>query len=54
LKLGENYTNVEHTLGGLTIPAAIIVLVLLGVAYYFGKRMGVEERVLEKMTRDGN
>jgi membrane protein DedA with SNARE-associated domain len=50
LKLGENYTNVEHTLGGLTIPAAIVVLVLLGVAYYFGKRMGVEERVLEKVA----
>jgi hypothetical protein len=30
------------------------VLVLLGVAYYFGKRMGFEEKVLEKATGDGN
>jgi len=48
LQLGQNYTNVEHTMGPFTIPAAIVVLALLGLAYYFGKRIGVEEKVLEK------
>jgi membrane protein DedA with SNARE-associated domain len=54
LKLGENYTNVEHTLGRFSVPAAIVVLVLLGVAYYVGKRMSVEEKVLERVTGAGD
>ena len=27
---------------------------LIGVAYYFGKRMGVEDRVLEKVAEPGD
>jgi membrane protein DedA with SNARE-associated domain len=50
LKLGENWTKVESLLGKLTIPAAIVALALLGLAYYFGKRMGAEERVLGKVA----
>ena len=32
----------------------VIAVVLIGVAYYFGKRMGVEERVLEKVGEPGD
>jgi membrane protein DedA with SNARE-associated domain len=51
LKLGENWTKVESLLGKFTIPAAIVVLVLLGLAYYFGKRMGTEDRLMAKIAR---
>lgn len=54
LQLGNNYDKVEKTLGPFTIPAVIVVLILLGVAYYFGKRMGIEEKVLEKATGAGD
>src|ERR1700730_18682999 len=50
LQAGNNYDVVEKTLGKFTIPAAIVVLLLIGLAYYFGKRMGVEERLLEKVA----
>jgi len=54
LQAGNNYDAVERTLGKFTIPAVILVVVLIGVAYYFGKRMGVEERVLEKVAEPGD
>jgi membrane protein DedA with SNARE-associated domain len=54
LQLGNNYDKVEKTLGPFTVPAVIVVLVLLGLAYYFGKRMGVEEKVLEKAPGGGD
>jgi membrane protein DedA with SNARE-associated domain len=54
LQLGNNYDKVEKTLGPFTIPAVIVVLILLGVTYYFGKRMGIEEKVLERATRGGD
>jgi membrane protein DedA with SNARE-associated domain len=50
LQLGQTYTNVEHTMGPFTIPAAIVVLALVGAAYYFGKKIGVEEKVLDKVA----
>jgi len=53
LKLGENYVRVEHTLGGLTIPAAVVVLALLAVAYRAGRLIKVDEKVLERVA-DGS
>jgi membrane protein DedA with SNARE-associated domain len=37
-KLGENYQQITATFGRLTIPLAIALLVLLGVAYVLGRR----------------
>jgi membrane protein DedA with SNARE-associated domain len=54
LQAGNNYDAVEKTLGKFTIPAVILVVLLIGLAYYFGKRMGVEERVLEKVAEPGD
>jgi membrane protein DedA with SNARE-associated domain len=45
LKLGDHYQDVEASLGKLTIPFALLVLLLLVTAYYFGKRLGIEERL---------
>jgi membrane protein DedA with SNARE-associated domain len=36
--LGRQYGLVERTLGPLVVPAAIVVVVLLGVAYVLGRR----------------
>lgn len=40
LKLGEQYETVGNYLGPFTIPAALVLLMLVGAAYYFGKRVG--------------
>src|ERR671937_663414 len=44
-KLGQNYERVEAVLGPLTLPLAIVVLALIIVAYYYGRRLGEEEAV---------
>lgn len=41
--LGQNYQKVAATLGPFAIPIAILVVILLGVAWWFGRRMGDEE-----------
>ncbi|GAC1582682.1 MAG: DedA family protein [Candidatus Dormibacteria bacterium] len=46
LKLGDHYHDVEKTLGKLTIPIALLVLLALVALYVAGKRMKVEERIL--------
>jgi len=53
LQLGRNYDRVEKTLGRLTIPFAVVVLLLLIAAYYFGKRLNVEERFLGEEPPQG-
>lgn len=42
-KLGQHYEQIGRYLGPLTIPLIVIVLVLIGLAYWFGKRIGEEE-----------
>jgi membrane protein DedA with SNARE-associated domain len=42
-KLGQHYHDVEAYLGPLVIPIAILVLILLGVAWYFGRKWGEDE-----------
>ena len=41
--LGQNYQNVATTLGPFAIPIGIGVVILLAVAWWFGRRMGEEE-----------
>jgi membrane protein DedA with SNARE-associated domain len=42
-KLGQNYEAVAATMGPFAIPIAIVVVILLGVAWWFGRRMGEDE-----------
>jgi membrane protein DedA with SNARE-associated domain len=42
-QLGKNYERVANALGPFTIPLAIIVLVAIIVAYYYGRRIGETE-----------
>jgi membrane protein DedA with SNARE-associated domain len=41
--LGQNYQKVATTLGPFAIPIAIGVVILLAMAWWFGRRMGEEE-----------
>jgi len=42
-KLGQNYERVSRALGAFTIPLAVIVLLAIVVAYYYGRRIGETE-----------
>ena len=42
-KLGQNYERVANALGPFTIPLAVIVLLAIVVAYYYGRRIGEVE-----------
>jgi membrane protein DedA with SNARE-associated domain len=42
-QLGQNYERVANALGPFTIPLAILVLVVIVVAYYYGRRLGETE-----------
>ena len=42
-KLGQNYEKVATALGPLTIPLAIVLLIAIVVAYYYGRRIGETE-----------
>lgn len=44
LRLGENYERVASALGWLTLPFALVVVVMLGLAYFFGRRLA-EDRI---------
>jgi membrane protein DedA with SNARE-associated domain len=37
--LGQNYDRVAKALGPFTIPIAILILLALGLAYYYGRRL---------------
>jgi membrane protein DedA with SNARE-associated domain len=43
LQLGNNYQTVAATLGPFAIPGAILVVILLGVAWWFGRKWGEDE-----------
>jgi membrane protein DedA with SNARE-associated domain len=53
LKLGQHYEDIGRYLGPITIPLAVLVLVLLGLAYWFGRRIGEEEGELEASEPEG-
>ena len=42
-KLGQNYERVANALGPFTIPIAVLVLLAIVVAYYYGRRIGEAE-----------
>jgi membrane protein DedA with SNARE-associated domain len=42
-KLGQHYETVAATLGPFAIPIAVGVVILLGVAWWFGRKLGDEE-----------
>jgi membrane protein DedA with SNARE-associated domain len=43
LKLGQHYATVAATLGPFAIPIAIGVVILLGVAWWVGRKLGEDE-----------
>jgi membrane protein DedA with SNARE-associated domain len=43
LQLGNNYQSVAATMGPFAIPLAILVVILLGVAWWFGRKWGEDE-----------
>ena len=49
-KLGQNYQTVASTLSPFVIPIAIGVVILLGLAWWFGRKLGEEE---EKVLTTG-
>jgi len=52
LKLGEHYQAVATTMGPFVIPIAIGVVILLAVAWWFGRKLGEdEETAVEKDLR---
>ena len=42
-KLGQNYERVAGAIGPFTLPLAILVLLAIIVAYYYGRRIGETE-----------
>jgi membrane protein DedA with SNARE-associated domain len=42
-KLGQHYDTVAATMGPFAIPIAIAVVILLGVAWWFGRKWGEDE-----------
>lgn len=43
-KLGQNYERVAGALGPFTIPLAIVLLVVIAVGWYYGRRLGEDPR----------
>ncbi len=48
LKLGQHYETVAATLGPFAIPIAIAVVILLAVAWWFGRKLGEDEEAAVK------
>src|SRR3984893_12097254 len=51
--LGQNYQKVATTLGPFAIPIIIGVVILLAVAWWFGRRLGEEESAKPEPTGVG-
>ena len=49
-KLGQHYEEVATALGPFAIPIAIGVVILLGVAWWFGRRLGEDEEAVVEAT----
>jgi membrane protein DedA with SNARE-associated domain len=41
--LGQHYETVANTLAPFAIPLAVLVVIILGLAWWFGRRLGEEE-----------
>ena len=52
-KLGQHYEEVATALGPFAIPIAIGVLILLGLAWWFGRRLGEDEEAVVEATPAG-
>jgi membrane protein DedA with SNARE-associated domain len=48
--LGQNYQRVATTLGPFAIPIIILVVILLAVAWWFGRKLGDEETAKREPT----
>jgi membrane protein DedA with SNARE-associated domain len=53
LLLGRRYEVVGRYLGPVGIPLAILVVILLAVAWWYGRRLGLDETEAEAMPRPG-
>ena len=51
--LGQNYQRVATTLGPFAIPIIILVVILLAVAWWFGRKLGDEETARGEATGVG-
>jgi membrane protein DedA with SNARE-associated domain len=49
-KLGQHYEEVAAALGPFAIPIAVAVIILLGVAWWFGRRLGEDEEAVVEAT----
>jgi len=47
LKLGQHYDTVSRYLGPVGIPLAILVVVLLALGWWYGRKLGEEEEATE-------
>ncbi len=45
-KLGQHYETVSATLHPFVIPIAIVVVIVLGVAWWFGRKLGEDEEAV--------
>ena len=52
-KLGQHWEEVATALGPFLIPIAIAVVILLGVAWWFGRRLGEDEEAVVEATPAG-
>jgi len=46
LQLGNNYASVAATISPFVIPIAVGVVILLGVAWWFGRKLGEDEEAV--------
>jgi membrane protein DedA with SNARE-associated domain len=52
-KLGQHWEEVATALGPFLIPIGIVVVILLGVAWWFGRRLGEDEEAAVEATPAG-
>ncbi len=53
-KLGQQYETVAATMAPFVIPIAIGVVILLGVAWWFGRKLGEDEETVVLESSAGN
>jgi membrane protein DedA with SNARE-associated domain len=53
-KLGQHYETVAHTMTPFVIPIGIGVVILLGAAWWFGRKLGEEEDAIMEKALEKN
>jgi membrane protein DedA with SNARE-associated domain len=53
-KLGQHYETVAHTMTPFVIPIGIGVVILLGVAWWLGRKLGEEEEAIMEKALEKN